>query len=107
MPSEESISVSGKIIAAISTLHEDSSGEIKARLIYLINEMIDTDFNALLQLLYRIDVDEKNLKDILKENGGVNAAAIISDLIIKRQLEKIETRKQFGNRIPPAHDDGW
>jgi len=107
MPSEQSISTSGKIIATLSTIDENSSGEIRQRLMDLINEMINTDFNALIQLLYRIDINEANLKKILDDNKGINTAALISDLIIKRQLDKIETRKRFSARIPPGHDDSW
>jgi hypothetical protein len=60
-----------------------------------LNELIQNDFNQLINLLYRIDVDEQKLKKTLKENAG-DAGLIIAELIIQRQLQKLKTRKEFG-----------
>ncbi len=43
--------------------------------------------------LYRIDVSEKKLKEVLNNNLNNDSAPLIADLIIKRQLQKIESRK--------------
>jgi hypothetical protein len=43
-------------------------------------------------------VDENKLKRILKEDAGKDAADIIARLIIEREIQKIETRKQFGSK---------
>jgi hypothetical protein len=61
-----------------------------------INQLIEKDFQRLIQLLYRIDVNETKLRQILKENPDKDAAPIISDLIIERQTQKINSRKQAG-----------
>ena len=63
-----------------------------------INELINTDFEKLVQLLYRLDIDEKKLKKVLKDNPDHNAGEMISELIIERQLEKIRSRQQFNRR---------
>ena len=62
----------------------------------LINAMIIDDFNRLVQLLYRIDVSEPKLKKILRENASTDAGILIARLIIERQEQKRETRRQFG-----------
>ena len=49
-------------------------------------------------ILYRIDVNERKLKYLLQENVGEDAAFIIADLIIERQIEKIKSRQQFSRR---------
>lgn len=69
--------------------------------------MISSDFSSLVRLLYKIDVDEKKLKQHLVENADHNSAAVIADLIIERQLQKIETRRQFSRNKPPGNDEGW
>jgi len=46
-------------------------------------------------ILYRIDVNERKLKFLLQENVGEDAAVIIADLIIERQLQKIKSREAF------------
>ena len=80
-------------------LSEDiSKNELQQKLTAFINELIVNDFQRLITILYRIDVDEKKLKRILKENIGKDAGEIIANLIIERQIQKIETRKQFGSK---------
>jgi hypothetical protein len=59
-----------------------------------INTMITTDFSGLITLLYRIDVSETKLKKLLKENAGTDAGLLIARLILERQWQKIETRRE-------------
>lgn len=61
-----------------------------------INQLIQNDFQKLVQLLYRIDVNEIRLRQVLKENKDKDAAPVIANLIIERQLQKINSRKQSG-----------
>ena len=82
-----------------TNLTEDiSKNELQEKLTAFINELILNDFQRLITILYRIDVDEKKLKRILKENTGTDAGEIIATLVIEREIQKIETRKQFGSK---------
>lgn len=72
-----------------------SLADIRQRLQAVINNMITDDFQQLVNLLYRVDVNERKLKYLLQENVGEDAAAIIAGLIIDRQFEKIASRQQF------------
>ncbi|MFT3932051.1 MAG: hypothetical protein QM726_00430 [Chitinophagaceae bacterium] len=63
----------------------------------VINELIQKNFDQLINLLYRIDVNERKLKYFLQENVGEDAAVIIADLIIERQLQKIKSRAEFND----------
>jgi hypothetical protein len=63
-----------------------------------INHLIKNDFNKLLTLLYRIDVNENKLKNLLREKPNENAGELIAQLIIERQLQKIKTRWEFSQR---------
>jgi len=67
-------------------------------LINRINELIQSDFQQLILVLYRVDVNEDKLKYLLKENSEENAAIIIADLLIERQSQKIISRQQFNKR---------
>ena len=69
--------------------------ELQEKLRSYINDLIQNDFQRLISILYRVDVNETKLKRILKEEAGRDAADIISHLIIERQLQKINTRKQY------------
>jgi hypothetical protein len=69
---------------------------LEAILAERINALIMDDFNRLVQLLYRVDVDEGKLKNLLRENTGTNAGLLIARLILERQRQKIEIRRKFG-----------
>jgi hypothetical protein len=73
-----------------------------------INQLINADFEKLVFLLYRIDVKESMIKQLLALPSSNNAGEIIADAIIKRQEEKIITRqlyKQPDNNI--TEEDKW
>jgi len=72
-----------------------SADELRRRLSVHINYLIEHDFQKLVSVLYRVDVNEKKLKQLLKENPGEDAGLIIADLIIERQLQKIKSRKEY------------
>lgn len=83
-------------------LPESSSlSELKEQLTQYINQLINTDFEKLIFYLYRIDVHEAKMKQLLQAHEGENAAALIAQLIIDRQLQKIKTRTEF---TAPASD---
>ena len=70
-------------------------GELETALAERVNEMIQKDFSTLVQLLYRIDVDETRLRGLLRTGAGEDAGRIIAKLIIERQWQKIETRRRY------------
>jgi hypothetical protein len=72
-----------------------SFGELKEKLSRHINQLVEHDFEKLVRLLYRIDVNEAKLKHILREHPNENAGNLIAELIIERQIQKINTREQF------------
>lgn len=63
-----------------------------------INELIQHDFAGLVNLLYRVDVNEQKVKQLLRDSEGKEAARIISNLIIERQIEKVKHRYSFRER---------
>lgn len=73
-------------------------GELREKLVVFINDLINNDFEKLVFYLYRIDVNESKMKKLLDQREGENAAGLIADLIIERQLEKIKSRQQFRQR---------
>lgn len=83
---------------AIVLPDEISLDELQIQLSAHINQLIQTDFEKLIYLLYRIDVSEPKLKQLLQQYPEEDAGKIIAALIIDRQLEKIKTRQQFSRR---------
>ena len=72
--------------------------ELHTRLSAHINDLIKNDFEKLVAYLYRIDVHEQKLRQLLQQHPEENAGNIIADLVIERQLQKIKTRQQFSQR---------
>lgn len=84
----------------LDTDFEDSISpdELQQKLWGFINDLIQHDFQKLVLILYKVDVDENKLKNILKDEAGKDAADIIAVLIIEREKQKIETRKRFNSK---------
>ena len=79
----------------------------RVELAAFVNHLINTDFEKLVFLLYRIDVSESTIKQLLAVPSVNNAGQLIADAIIKRQLQKIESRQQFKQDINIAEEDKW
>jgi hypothetical protein len=80
------------------TVRENNSAVNRQLLATKINELLNTDFQKLVSILYRMDVSEAKLKLLLKDNPGSDAGIIIADLMIERQIQKIKSRQQFRQR---------
>jgi hypothetical protein len=79
-------------------------GQLKAT----VDELIVHDFPRLVQILYQLDVPEQKLKVMLQQHPAADAADIITKLMIERQIQKIEFRKQFaGNNQKYTDEERW
>lgn len=89
------------IVSSISTslgieLPEGLSiNELREIIADYINPLISNNFNKLISLLYRLDINEVKLRQLLNDNQAEDAGIIIADLIIERQIQKIQSRERF------------
>lgn len=60
-----------------------------------INELIKNDFSKLVQILYRIDVSEAKLKNILNSNPNEDAGKLIAQIILERLAATKKARESF------------
>jgi len=72
-----------------------SESQLREVLIDAFAYLIDNDFPKLVQILYKADVDQYKLKELLEETKGRSSAEIIADAYITRQLAKLETWKKY------------
>jgi uncharacterized protein YwgA len=84
-----------------------STEQLRQDLTAHINELINTDFEKLVYYLYRIDVNESKMRNLLQQREGENAAGLIADLIIERQLQKIKTRNEMKSKNDIPDDEKW
>jgi len=80
---------------------------LRKKLAAFISELVVNDQHGLYFLLYRIDIPEKKIKVMLQQPHE-DAALVIADLVIERQLQKIQLRSRFRqnpDNIP--EEDKW
>lgn len=90
---------------AIDIAEKRTVAEIREQLSAYINQLIKSNFDKLITYLYRIDVSEDKLKTLLQQQPAEDAANIIADLIIERQLQKMRTRKMFNQPSTDMNDE--
>jgi len=71
----------------------------------MINDLIKEDFSKLVQLLYRIDVSEAKLKNVLKEHPNENAGKLIAQIVIERLAATKKARESFSSKGPSIEED--
>lgn len=54
--------------------------------------------STIMQLLYRIDISEAQLKRYLNENKSESYFNVVAELIIKRVLQKVVIRQHYKNQ---------
>lgn len=89
--------------AAIQAAPDISYDQFEALLAEKLENLISTDFQQFVLLLYKVDVSEKKIRDILGADISPAVNRKIAALLIARQQEKIISRKTY--KQPPA-DDG-
>jgi hypothetical protein len=65
------------------------------RLADSIAQMLQNDFPGLLQLLYRMDIPEALSEAVLDLKDARLIAERLAELMIRRELKKIETREKY------------
>lgn len=86
-------------------LRDDDYSITKNLLISRINDLVATNFDKLISILYRMDVNEAKLKLLLKNNPDTDAGLLIANLMIERQAQKIKSRQQFSQRDNDIEDE--
>ena len=63
-----------------------------------IDKMIVEEYEKLLNIMYRIDLDEGKINRYLRQNPMADTSEVITDLILKRELQKVVIRKIYSTR---------
>lgn len=81
--------------------------ELESVLADQINSLINTHFEKLVYYLYRIDVNEQKMRNVLDGTRNTDAGLIIARMIIDRQLEKIKSRQETRQDNIVDEDEKW
>ncbi|RAU83603.1 hypothetical protein [Pontibacter arcticus] len=69
--------------------------ELLTKLTTLVAQLLRTDLNRLLHILYRIDVEEQKVKAAMAAENEEAMARQLAQLILARELEKAYTRLKY------------
>jgi len=68
-----------------------------------IEELMATQFESLMSMMYRLDVDEGKIRRALNPTNPENPAKGLARLIVLRQKQRMATREKYKQNSP----DDW
>lgn len=78
------------------------------QLAMVVNDLIVHDFERLVRILYRVDVDEQKVKNLLLDCPQVDAGILIANLLVERQEQKEHYKRMFSKNTPDIpEEDRW
>lgn len=107
MSAEKSILFVKENLSPIFDIQDNGADDFEQRLAVKINQLVAEDFPRLVNILYRIDVSEAKVKQVLRDNPDQDAGSLIATLIIHRMLEKYKMREQFRPNSGIPDDEKW
>ena len=72
-----------------------------------ISYLLEYDFQCLLQVLYRVDINEEELRQSIASMSNLDSVTIICDMIIKREKSKIVSRKRYKSNHRADDVESW
>ena len=85
-----------KMVGKDFELPEDiSENQLREALIKAFEYLVEDDFSKLVQILYRADVNQDKLKQLLESAEGSSSGEVIADAYIARQKAKLEIWNKY------------
>lgn len=77
---------------------EDPWTLLHAFLVQRVDYLLDNDFNALLNALYRIDIPQEKVTELLYHSESGTISSALASAIIDREKQKVVTRLKYRNQ---------
>lgn len=74
---------------------------------HVIRQLIDQDFPKLVQILYRLDVPEDRLRQVLVENPEGDAGMLIAEMVADRIAQREKNKMMFPKQEGIPEDEKW
>lgn len=72
--------------------------ELTDQIFPIIEHLFKTDYSKLMSLMYKIDLNENQIKSVIKDFKQEEIIAEITHLILERELKKVVIRQYFKNQ---------
>jgi hypothetical protein len=82
-------------VSLIPLAETENLQEFKIYLTGKLSELMENKYDTLLNILYRIDVNEKKLSELFSGKNREYIPEALADLVIERQMQKVYFRKRF------------
>ena len=73
--------------------------ELFAQILPLVEKLQKENFQNFYNLMYGIDISESQIKKAVEDSKDKSFSEIVTDLILKRELLKVVTRRSFSNNL--------
>lgn len=84
-----------KLAYQLQLSERSNENQLNALEIY-IEHLLQTDFNKLLSIMYRLDVSEEKLKKAINSAFDlISTTKTITQLMIEREIERIKTKEKY------------
>ena len=83
----------------LNELVEISFDKIAQVLVPCIAELLNKNYQAFLNLLYRIDLNESKIKSEVTAHKEMQFELILAEMIIKRELQKVVIKEFYKNKL--------
>jgi hypothetical protein len=84
-----------QILFDVENLPASNLEALQFKLARVVLHLLQSDLNRLLHILYRIDVEEHQVKEAMIADDPEIISERIARLIIKRELKKAEIRERY------------
>jgi hypothetical protein len=74
---------------------QDGNRELREKVKSVIDHLLQSDFEKLLHIMYRLDIDESLFKAVVSGTYGNDVSGKLADIVLERELKKMETRKRY------------
>ena len=72
--------------------------ELSDQLVPVFNNLLKSDRQKLMRMLYIIDISEDKLSSTIKKYSNQKLETVISHLVIERELQKVITRRIYSKK---------
>ena len=69
--------------------------EFRVYLVDKLRNLLDNDYDKLINILYKIDVNESKLSELFSGKNRDDLPESLADLIIERSLQKVKFRQMY------------
>ena len=95
MSEEESINFEGIEKGLLGNQSLDNESQVLEMIRARVDELLEKDPELLMSYLYRLDILEVDLKKVLDKNSGIPIVEGFSQLIFKRQLQRVASKRKY------------